>query len=334
MTNFSRRGQAHPKVRVAAIAAAVLAMAWTALASAQAYPNRPVRLVVPFAAGTNVDNSARQIAPKLSEALGQPVVIENKPGAGGTIASALVAGAKPDGYTVLLGNAPTHGLAPSIYKDLSYDPVKDFTAIGRIDTAVYVLGVSTKVPATTVTELIAYARAHPGKLNYASTGIGTGTHLAGARFAELAGIDIRHVAYNAVGPMTTDLNSGEVSMIFYPYQPLKPMVEIGAVRLVATTGHKRASYLANLPTMAEAGLPGFVAFAWHGLYGPAGMAPKDVDVMYAALAKAVSDPALRPALLSMGAELDLAPPAEFAAFTKSEVVRFATLVKAANVKAE
>ena len=331
MPNALQRRSMHAAARV--VACVVMAGA-AMLAHAQGYPNRPVRLIVPFAAGTNVDNSARQIAPKLSEALGQQVVIENKPGAGGTIASAFVAAAKPDGYTILLGNAPTHGLAPSIYKDLSYDPVKDFTAIGRIDTAVYVLATSTKMPVGNVQELIAYARANPGKLNYASTGIGTGTHLAGARFAELAGIDIRHVAYNAVGPMTTDLNSGEVSMIFYPYHPLKPMEQIGAIRLIATTGAKRASYLSGLPTMAEAGLPGFVAFAWHGLYGPAGMAAKDVELLYTALAKAMSDPGLRPALLAMGAELDLAPPAEFAAFTKSEVLRFGNLVKAANVKVE
>ena len=316
-----------------AVACLVLA-AYALVANAQGYPNRPIRLVVPFAAGTNSDNSARQIAPRLSDALGQPVVVENRPGAGGTIGSAFVASAKPDGYTIVLGDAPSHGLAPSIYKDLPYDPVKDFTAIGRIDTAVYVLATSTKLPVNNVQELIAYARANPGKLNYASTGIGTGTHLAGARFADLAGVDIRHVPYNSVGAITSDLNSGAVSMIFYPYQPLKPMQQMGAIRLIATTGEKRASYLPNLPTMAEAGVPGFSAFAWHGLYGPAGMAPKDVEFIYAALARTMVDPVLRATLLSMGAEVDLAPPGEFAAFTKSEVARFGNLVKAANVKPE
>ena len=322
-------------MRVIACVAAFFAVSVVGTdARAEGYPNRAVRLIVPFAAGTNVDNSARQIAPRLSEALGQQVIVDNRPGAGGTIASAFVATSKPDGYTILLGNAPSHGLAPSIYKQLSYDPVKDFTAIGRIDTAVYVLAISRKIAVNNVQELIAYARAHPGKLNYASTGIGTGTHLAGARFAELAAIDIRHIAYNGVGPMTTDLNSGEVSMTFYPYQPLKAMEQMGAIRMIATTGERRASYLPDLPTMAEAGLPGFIAFAWHGLYGPAGMGSKEVDVIYAALVKAMSDASLRPALLAMGAELDLAPPREFAAFTKSEVLRFANLVKAANVKAE
>ena len=329
---LSRTGIASRDVAVSAVAA-VLFLANGATPAAQ-YPERPIRLVVPFAAGSNVDGNARQIAPKLSEFLGQQVVIDNRGGASGTIGATLVARAPADGYTILMGNAPTHGLAPTIYKNLAYDPIKDFAPIGRVATAAYVLAVSAALPVKSVPDLIAYAKARPGQLNYASTGSGTGVHLAGAFFNYKAGVDIKHVPYNSVPQAFVDVSSGAVAIMFYPYLPLMPLVQTGKARLLATSGTKRASYLPDLPTVTEAGLSGFVFFAWHGFYGPAGMPKPSVDVFYHAMTKAVSDPRVAASLLATGVEVDLIPAKEFAAFTKAEIERYRQIISIAGVSAQ
>jgi tripartite-type tricarboxylate transporter receptor subunit TctC len=286
---------------------------------------------VPFPAGSNIDGNARQISPRLAEALGQQIVIDNRGGAAGTIGAGIVAKSSADGYTVLMGNAPTHGLAPSIYKNLSYDPIKDFTPIGRIATSAYVLAVSAAVPVKSVSELIAYAKARPGQLNYGSTGNGTGVHLAGVLFNTRAGVDLKHIPYNSVPQIFVDMTSGALTMMFYPYQPLIPMHQTGKVRLLATTTAKRVSYLPDLPTAIEAGLNDFLFFAWHGFYGPAGMNPAHAQIFYQSLLKAVADPKVAQALVVTGVEVDPLPAAEFAAFTKTEIERYRQLVKAAGV---
>ena len=316
----------------AAVAAALFTLTGATLAAQ--YPQRPIRLVVPFAAGSNIDGNARQIAPKLSEFLGQQVVIDNRGGASGTIGATLVAKAPSDGYTILMGNVPTHGLAPTIFKELAYDPIKDFTPIGRIATASYVLAVSAALPVKSVPELINYAKARPGQLNYASTGSGTGVHLAGAYFNNKAGVDIKHIPYNSVPQAFVDISSGAVATMFYPYLPLMPLVQSGKARLLATSGTKRASYLPDLPTVMEAGLSGFVFFAWHGFYGPAGMPKQNVDVFYGAMTKAVSDPRVAASLLSTGVEVDLIPAKAFAAFTKAEIERYRQIIGIAGVSAQ
>ena len=310
--------------------AAALFIANGATPAAQ-YPERPIRLVVPFAAGSNIDGNARQITPKLSEFLGQQVVIDNRGGASGTIGATLVARAPADGYTILMGNAPTHGLAPTIFKNLAYDPIKDFTPIGRVATAAYVLAVSAALPVKSVPDLIAYAKARPGQLNYASTGSGTGVHLAGAYFNNKAGVDIKHIPYNSVPQAFVDISSGAVAIMFYPYLPLIPLVQTGKARLLATTGAKRASYLPDLPTVMEAGLSNFVFFAWHGFYGPAGMPKQNVDIFYGALVKSVSDPKVVANLLASGVDVDFIPPREFAAFTKAEIERYREIIGIAGV---
>ena len=316
----------------AAAAAALFTLTGVTLAAQ--YPQRPIRLVVPFAAGSNIDGNARQIAPKLSEFLGQQVVIDNRGGASGTIGATLVAKAPSDGYTILMGNAPTHGLAPTIFKELAYDPIKDFTPIGRVATASYLLAVSAALPVKSVPELINYAKARPGQLNYASTGSGTGVHLAGAYFNNKAGVDIKHIPYNSVPQAFVDISSGAVATMFYPYLPLMPLVQSGKARLLATSGTKRASYLPDLPTMMEAGLSDFVFFAWHGFYGPTGMAKQNVDVFYRAMTKAVSDPRVAASLLSTGVEVDLIPAKAFAAFTKAEIERYRQIIGIAGVSAQ
>ncbi len=296
------------------------------------YPQRPVRMVVPFAAGSNIDGTARQIMPKFAEILGQQVVVDNRGGAGGTIGATLVARAQADGYTLLMGNAPTHGMAPHLYKNLAYDPIKDFTPIGRVDSASFVLAVSAGLPVQTVAELVKYARARPGQLNYASSGNGTTAHLSGALFSNKAGADIRHIPYNNVPQAFVDIASGTVSMMFYPYQPLMPLLQTGKARLLATTGLKRASYLPEVPTVIEAGIADFVAIAWHGFYAPAGTAPRIVDTIYAALVKTMVDSRVMVGLAATGIDIDLVPPREFAAFTKSEVERYRVLIAMAGAK--
>ncbi len=316
----------------AAVVAALFTLTGATLAAQ--YPQRPIRLVVPFAAGSNIDGNARQIAPKLSEFLGQHVVIDNRGGASGTIGATLVAKAPPDGYTILMGNAPTHGLAPTIFKQLAYDPIKDFTPIGRVATASYVLAVSAALPVKSVPELISYAKARPGQLNYASTGSGTGVHLAGAYFNSKAGVDIKHIPYNSVPQAFVDISSGAVATLFYPYLQLMPLVQTGKARLLATSGAKRASYLPDLPTVKEAGLSDFVFFAWHGFYGPAGMPKQNVDAFYGAMMKAVADPRVAASLLATGVEVDLLPAKEFAAFTRAEIERYRQIISIAGVSAQ
>lgn len=299
-----------------------------------AYPDRPIRMVVPFASGSNIDITARQIMPKFAEYLGQPVVVDNRAGAGGVIGAAIVAKAIPDGYTVLMGNAPTHGMAPSIHKNLPYDPVRDFTPIVKISTAAFVLAVSATLPVKSVPELISYAKARPQKINYASSGIGTTAHIAGALFNNKAGVDMTHVPYNSVPQALIDLASGTVGVMFYPYQPLQPMLQQGKVRLLASTGPRRASYLPDLPTVIESGIRDFVAFAWHGFYAPAGTKKPVVDTLYTALTKAAKDPRVAAQLQAAGVDVDILPPAEFAAFTKGEVARYRIAVGLAGVKPE
>ncbi len=318
----------------AACALSMLTSLFAPLAPAASYPERPIRMVVPFASGSNIDITARQIMPKFSEFLGTQVVVDNRSGAGGTIGANVVAKATPDGYTLLMGNAPTHGVAPSMYKDLAYDPVKDFTPIVRISTASFVLAVSSTLPVKSVADLVNYAKARPGQLNYASSGKGTTAHLSGALFNSKAGVELTHIPYNSVPQALIDLGNGAVAVMFYPYQPLRPMIDQGRVRLLASTGAKRASYLPDLPTVIEAGIPDFAAFAWHGFYAPAGTRKPVVDVLYSALVKAVRDPKVALALRSAGVDVDILAPAEFAAFTKAEVERYRQVVALAGAKSD
>jgi tripartite-type tricarboxylate transporter receptor subunit TctC len=331
--NFTQHLTGGRFVRIAAslalLATVVASPAWGA-----SYPDRPIRLVVPFNAGSNIDGTARQVAPRVSDQLGQPIVIDNRGGASGTIGAMLVANAAADGYTILMGNAPTHGLAPNVIKKLGYDPVKDFSPICRIASSAYVLAVSATIPVNSVKELIAYAKSKPGQLNYASTGNGTGVHLAGAFFNNKAGVDVKHIPYNNIAQLLGDISTGTVAMIFYPYQPLTPVVQSGKVRLLATTGAKRPSYLPQLPTMIESGMPGFAISAWHGFYAPAGTPASHVQVLYEAIRTAMMDPRLAASLAASGTEVDLASPAEFAAFTKGEVERYRQLIMLSGVKPE
>ncbi|HYC47438.1 MAG TPA: tripartite tricarboxylate transporter substrate binding protein [Burkholderiales bacterium] len=326
--------RAHAGARFAGTVVIVTLALIAPVSQAAMYPERPIRLVVPFNAGSNIDGTARQVAPRISEHLGQQVVIDNRGGASGTIGATLVAKSQPDGYTILMGNAPTHGIAPNLYKKLPYDAVRDFSPIARIATSPYVLAVSAAVPVKSVKELVAYAKGKPGQLNYASTGNGTGVHLAGVFFNNKAGLDIKHVPYNNIGQMLGDISSGTITLIFYPYQPLTPVIQTGKVRLLATTGAKRTSSLSTLPTMIESGIPGFDLGAWHGFYAPAGTPKPVVSVLYTAIRKAMSDSKLVASLAASGADVDLADPVEFAAFTRKQTERYRELIQLSGARAD
>ncbi|PZW39305.1 tripartite-type tricarboxylate transporter receptor subunit TctC [Humitalea rosea] len=298
------------------------------------YPDHPPRLVVPYGAGSATDLIARQLAGKVGDLLGQRPVVENRAGAGGIVGAEFVAHGPPDGYTMLFAGSQTHAININLYQRLPYDPVADFTPIARVASQPLVLVVHPNVPAHSVAELIALAKARPGQLNYASSGIGTSAHLSGSTLRSQAGIDIVHVPYSGGGQLFTDLLSGATSMMFYPYQALRPHVEAGKLRVLASTGATRPAWLANVPTMVEAGFPDFVLTAWFGVFGPAGMAAARVETVSDAIRRAVADPEILAAFTVSGTDALYAPPAEFKTFIASEIQRYAKVVADSGAKVE
>lgn len=319
------------QLRLAALFAAVLAVA-APPARAAGYPDHPIRMIVAQDPGTSADLGARQLTPRLSELLGQNVIIDNRGGAGGILGTELAAKAPADGYTLVYATAQTHAADASLYPHLPYDPVKDFTAIAKIDTQNFVLVVNPALPVNSVRDLIAYAKARPGQLYFASTGNGTTAHLAGALFNNLAGLQITHVPYKGAPQAITDMIGGSVALMFYPYIAVESMVKAGKLKLLASTGEQREPYLPNTPTMIESGVPGFLASTWHGIYGPAGMSRDRVDIIYKAVAETLKDPAVLSAMAKAGVTATPGDPDEFAAFTRSEVVRYHHIVAISGAK--
>ena len=307
---------------------------WMPLASSHAqsntYPDRPIRLVIPFPPGSATDVVARQIAPKMSEYLVQNIVIDNRVGASGVIGATAVAKAAADGYILLFGTAPTNAIAQSWNKNLPYDAVKDFVAVAGLTTAPYVLAVTSTLPIRSVKELIAYAKSKPGELNYASSGNGTGVHLAGVFFGAKAGLDIRHVPYNAVGPMNADLASGVVHMIFYPYQGLIPLIQAGKVHVLATTGAKRSVLLPEIPTLQEQGMADFSLASWQGIYAPVGTPSDRVNLLYEAIRKTMTDARVIASIAQTGNTVELSDPSEFAAFTRREIEKYRQIIQSSD----
>jgi tripartite-type tricarboxylate transporter receptor subunit TctC len=298
------------------------------------FPDRPPRIVVPYAAGTATDLFARQLAAPMGDALGQRPVVENRAGAGGIVGAEHVARSAPDGYTMLLAGSQTHAINISLYQRLPYDPLRDFAPVARLATQPMVLVVSPGVPARTVQELVALAKARPGQLNYASSGIGTSAHLCGATLRSQAGIDVVHVPYTNSGQLFADLLGGATSFMFYPYQPLKPHVEAGRLRVLASTGTTRPAWLKEAPTMVEAGLPDFVISIWFAAYAPAGTAPDRVDALSGAIRSALEKPEIVAALSAAGTDPFYAPPAETAAFTAAEIERYRRIVADSGARVE
>ena len=320
------------KVLAALIAAATCAAAPT-LAQAPVYPERAIRIVVPFPVGGIADTFGREIGRKLTETWGPPVVIDNRTGAGGNIGAEIVAKAPPDGYTLVIGNIGTHAVNVSLLPAMPFDTIKDFTPIVHLMDAEGLLVVNPSIPATTVPELIALARAQPGKLSYASAGIGTTSHLAGELFKSLTKVDIVHVPYKGNVPAITDLLGGQTAMIFATMPTVLPHVRAGKLRAIAVLGTARSPALPDVPTVAES-VPGFEVSNWIGLFGPAGMSPAIVSRLNAEVQKIMRSPEIEKRLETEGAKFVPMTPEQFASFQKAELAKWAKIVKDANIKVD
>jgi len=299
-------------------------------AAAQTYPAKPVRLLSGFPAGGANDYHARVLAQKLTELFGQTVIVENRGGAGGTIAADAIAKAAPDGYNLLMGFGSL-AVAPSVYAKLPFDVLKDFTAVSLACRIQNVLVVPSALPAKNVQELIALARAHPGKMNYASSGTGATPHLSAEMFKALAKVDIAHIPYKGDTPAFVDLLAGQVDMMITVVQSTLVHIESGKLRPLAVTGLKRTASLPKVPTMQEAGLTGYELTSWFGVMGPANM-PRDVlDRLNGAVVKAIAQKDLQDKFVAGGSEPESSTPEQFAQLIRDDVAKFARIVKAAGI---
>ena len=314
------------------LSALALALPLAALAQAP-YPSRPVHIVVPFPAGGPTDVLTRLLAQKLSERWSQPVVVDNKPGAGGAIGSDFTAKSAPDGYTLVMATSSTHSIGPALQK-LSYDPIRDFAPISQVSNATNVLLVSPKLGVSSVKELVALAKAKPGQLNFASSGIGTIPHLTGEMFKLAAGVDMVHVPYKGTGLSIPDLASGQVAVLFDSVVTAFTYVKSSGVRALAISSTKRSPLAPELPTMAESGLPGFESETWFGLFAPAGT-PKDVIARISAdTAAALRSPEVRDRFAAAGAEPVGSTPEQFAERVKADAARWSDIIRKANVRVQ
>jgi tripartite-type tricarboxylate transporter receptor subunit TctC len=316
--------------------AVVLIAASFALGSAQAqdYPNRPITLVVPYAAGGGNDVMARIVGEKMSKALGQQVVIDNRPGAGGALATRQVAKAAPDGYTLVIGGTGSLAVNPTLQSNVGYDVRKDFAPVGMIGSSAMIVLIHPSIPAKTIPELIALAKKQPGKLTFASAGVGSGIHLGAELFANMAGIKLVHVPYKGTGPALTDLMGGHVSIYFSSLPSAIGIVKDGKVRALAVTGTKRSKIFPDLPTVAEAALPGFEAGLRYGIVAPAGTPRPIVDKLNAALRQALADPDTIARIARDGTEAVPSSPEEYAADIDREERKWSEVVKRAGLAAK
>jgi tripartite-type tricarboxylate transporter receptor subunit TctC len=321
-------------MRISGILLAVVVSAGASGLHAQSYPTRPITLVVPAPAGGPTDVIGRQVAQALAGQIGQNVIVENRGGAGNTIGTDHVAKAKPDGYTLVVGSPSSHAIAPSIYPKLPYDPVKDFTPVIGLVTAPLALVIHPSVPAPTLKQFIALAKAKPGQLNFGSGGSGTTSHLTGEYFNLAAGTKIVHVPYKGSGPATTDLMAGQIQMMFIGVHSSLPLMKTGKIRGLGVTSTKRSELAPELPTLSEAGLRGFHVNTWYGIFGPAGMPREIVDRLNTALKTSLKNPAVRERLTAQGFDIVPSTPEEFALALKEEIDTWAKVVKQAGAKAD
>jgi tripartite-type tricarboxylate transporter receptor subunit TctC len=303
-------------------------------AQPQPFPDRAITLVIPFAPGGSTSIVGRVIADKMSELLGQSIVVDNRPGAGGTVGTRAVAKSAPDGYTILLGYTGTLAIAPSLYKNAGYDPRKDFAPIGMIGNAPSAMVVHPSFPAKTVGELIAYAKANPGKVNFGSAGVGTVNHITGEYFAHSAGIALVHIPYKGTGPALTDLLGGHIPMALAPIPTVHADVAAGLLRALAVTGRTRASLLPEVPTISEAGLAGFEASLYYGLLAPAGTPRPVIDKLNKELRAALGSDAVKKQLGLDGTEITPGTPEDYADFIDRDEKKWSELVKASGVEQE
>ena len=317
---------------LASVAMATAAVCGVAQAQSN-YPTKTVTVVVPFSPGGAADIMARALSERMSVRLGQPVIVENKPGAGTMIASEHVARAAPDGHTVLLA-ASSLSIAPALYSKVNYDPVKDFAPISLVASVVHVLSVHPSVPAKNVAELVSWVKANPTKANYGSVGAGTSTHLESELFNSMAGVKMEHVPYKGSAPALLDLVSGNINVMFDAYASSKPFINDNKIRLLAVTTAQRSKLLPNVPTVAESGLPGYEAMPWLGFIAPAGTPAPTVNKFHAELMEVLKEPAIQEKFQSLGLDIIGNKPAEFADFIKKDIVKWAKVVKDSGAKAD
>ena len=297
---------------------------------AQTYPNKPIRLVVPFPPGGPTDVMARLIAQRLSSTLGS-VILENKAGAGGTIGTKAVAAAEPDGYNLLFGGTSTLAINPAVYKDLRYDPVTSFAPVAMVSTSPFVLVVHPSVPVHSVGELVGYAKANPGNVNFGSAGVGTTPHLAGELFKSLTGVDVVHVPYKGGGPVLTDLVAGQIQMTFELTAVLLPLIRAGKLRALAVATEERNPDLPEVPTMIESGVPGCLVSSWFGIVGPAGMPLHVIDRLNLEINRGLRSAEIVASLAQLGSQPKIGTAQEFATLIATEAQRWRSVAKSTAI---
>jgi tripartite-type tricarboxylate transporter receptor subunit TctC len=316
------------------LAALVCLAACDAVAADSAYPLRPVRFIVPFAPGGSTDTLARTLAQKLSEALGQQVVVDNRSGGNGNIGTELVARAAPDGHTIVLGYIANLGIGPSLYAKLPFDPVKDFAPVTLLAVAPNILVAHPSVPVKNVRELVAYAKANPNKVNYASAAVASLGHLAGELLNSSAGIQMQHVPYKGSGQAVIDLLAGQVQVMVSGMSSVMPHIRGGKLRPLAVTGAQRSPAVPEVPTIAEAGYPGFEASAWYSVMAPAGTPKPVVARLNGEILRALKMPEVKDRLENVGFEIVGSSPEQCGTYIRNEIVKWAKVVKASGIKAE
>ena len=304
------------------------------VALAQAWPSKPIKWVVPFAPGGTTDILARTVGEKLGAALGQPVIVENRPGAGGGVGADFVAKSPPDGYTLVGGTISTHAINASLYKSLPYDPVRDFVPITLIARLPNLLVINPNVPAKNVAELVALMKANPGKWNFASAGNGTSQHLSGELFKSIAGVDMQHVPYKGSPPALQDVVGGQVTMTFDNITTALPLAKAGNLRALAVTTAQRSAVAPEIPTMAEAGLAGYEIGSWQGVFAPAGTPPEIVRRLNTEIVRILKSPEIHDKLIALGAEPVGNSVDEFGAMVKSEVAKWGDVVKRSGARVD
>ena len=320
--------------KLALIAGAVVSLLAAPVTQAADYPTRAVTLVVAFTPGGPSDVLSRIVGKQLEKVLGQPFVIENRPGGAGNIAAEYVARAKPDGYTLLMGNNSILATNAALFSKLSFDAEKDFAPISLVGTQPNILVVNPSVPVHTVAELIALAQKEPGKLNYGNSGLGAAAHLSAELFKSEAHVDLVGISYKGAAPALQDVIADHVQVMFATSASVIGHIKSGLVRPIAVTTLKRFSLMPELPTVAESGLPGFDATTWHGLVAPAGTPPEVIETLHRAAVEALNDPETQKRLNDLGVEITPSTPQEFAAYIKSEIPKWTAVVKASGAKLE
>ena len=315
----------------AALAAGTLA---AGAALADSYPDKPVKVIVAYTPGGGADIVARIMSQKLSEKLGQQLIIINTPGASGAIGTANAAHADADGYTLFAGQTAEMSILPNIMRNLRYDPIKDFAPISQVTSYPYVIAVNPNLPVKTLAEFVAYAKAHPGELNYGTPGVGSSAHLAVELFQRSAGVQFTHIPFRGSGPAAQAAIAGTLQFVFGDAASATPFAESGQLRALAVTGAKRSPKLPNVPTVAEAGVTNYEVAAWHGFFAPAGTPPATVERLSREISVILQDPALRKRFEQDGIEPIGSTPAEFAAYLKAEIDRWGLVAKEAQIKIE